>query len=250
MLEVNYLLLPRTTQLPSLLSAKSSGAAGPAWCRQPWEGRPGQARPALQVQTNHLGQACAGRPRAWHGGGYAIYAEGSHHTYSYTGRALGKQPQEGQKVPAFTPGRRQLRTRWWEGQAYPCHGAAHHYRGSHFVNAVAILSSHTPRMELAPHNWGQCHRLFSLQRLKAGGDRLRSFILLRQATKGTFRCANTPPRITKGKTNTVLFRSKRSSLQVLANNTSTRDFQIHRTSSQFSWAYEGMCMQEPTSIGQ
>lgn len=46
MLEVNYLLLPRTTQLPSLLSAKSSGAAGPAWCRQPWEGRPGQASPA------------------------------------------------------------------------------------------------------------------------------------------------------------------------------------------------------------
>lgn len=38
-----------------------------------------------------------------------IYTKGSHHTYGYTGRALGKWPQKRQKVPAFTQAKRQLK---------------------------------------------------------------------------------------------------------------------------------------------
>jgi len=49
MLEPDYLLLPHTVHLPLPLSAKSGGAVGPAWCRQPREGWQGRGRSAPPV---------------------------------------------------------------------------------------------------------------------------------------------------------------------------------------------------------
>lgn len=111
-------------------------------------------------------------------------------------------------------------------------------RGQPAITRAAIFSMGWPFCQAALQGWS-CHfiagvsdtGLFSLQRLMAGRERLSSFILLWQAAKDPFRCANTPPRVTKGKHNTKLLLSKRSCPQVLANNRSTRDFRIHRNSS-------------------
>lgn len=135
MLEVKYLLLHQAMHLPLLLSTESGGVARPAALR-------GQVRP---------GQACDGRHRVWCGDSYAICAEGSHGTYSYTGRALGKR---GRSYQHSHQGRGSSGLGGGRARPTPTNGAACHYKGGHFVSGVAILSNLTLKTELAARSWG------------------------------------------------------------------------------------------------
>lgn len=116
-------LAPR--HLPLLKSAKSSGQLGQRPERVGKAG-PGQS---CRCRKTPCGRSLPADPGL---GGYMIYAEGSHHTCGCTGRALENLPQEGQKAPAFTQEKRQLRANW-EGRPYPCQGEASHYKCDHFV---------------------------------------------------------------------------------------------------------------------
>lgn len=103
-------------------SARSTGRASEAGPWQPCEYR----------QTAWT-RALVARPRAWCGGSYMIYTKGSHHTCDGL-------LESGQKR-----GRRYQHSHKWRGSS----GAS---RLKCTMTGAAIMSSCTPRTELAPHS--------------------------------------------------------------------------------------------------